>query len=160
MGVTIEQYRARIWCHNIKNNSTSIQVNESPFLSGRFLIKGRLYFIYTCFWWLCYYYLTGWRSNSRFDYNSFSHSRWYSIPTCKYVVIDPPDGPSLVIYGNALPFTTNSTFLTNQLYIQRKSHNVCYIQSCYIADTCTERATHFRLSSGRHMHALRAYFYT
>ena len=76
---------------------------------------------------------------------------------------------SLVIYGNALPFTTNSTFLTivninicnkkfpNQLYIQRKSH-VCYIQSCYIADTCTERVTHFWLSSGRHMHACRAYF--
>ena len=46
----------------------------------------------------------------------------------------------------------------NQLYFQRKSHNVCYIQSCYIADTCTERATHFRLSSGRHMHAWRASF--
>ena len=46
----------------------------------------------------------------------------------------------------------------NQLYFQRKSHNVCCIQSCYIADTCTERATHFRLSSGRHMHAWRAYF--
>ena len=43
--------------------------------------------------------------------------------------------------------------------IQRKSHNVCYIQSCYIADTCTERVTHFGLSSGRHMHAWRAYFY-
>ena len=81
---------------------------------------------------------------------------------------NPPS--SLVIYGNALPFTTNSTFLTivnkniynqkfpNQLYIQRKSHNVCYIQSCYIADTCTERVTHFRFSSGRHVHALRAYF--
>ena len=83
---------------------------------------------------------------------------------CKYVVIDLTDGPSLVIYGHALPFTTNSTFLTivnkniynkkfpNQLYIQRKSH-VCYIQSCYIANTCTERVTHFGFSSGRHKHA-------
>ena len=26
------------------------------------LKKGRCYFIYTCFWWLCYYYLTGYRS--------------------------------------------------------------------------------------------------
>ena len=39
----------------------------------------------------------------------------------------------------------------NQLYFQRKSQNVWYIQSCYIANT-------FRLSSGRHMHAWRAYF--
>ena len=38
-------------------------------------------FIYTCFRWLCYYYLTGCRSNSHFDYNTFSHSRLYSIPT-------------------------------------------------------------------------------
>ena len=65
------------------------------------------------------------------------------------------------ILSYALPFTTNSTFLTtvnkniynkkfpNQLY--KKSHNVCYIQSCYIADTCTERVTHFQLSSGRHV---------
>ena len=40
MGVTIEQYRARIGCHDIKNTYTSIQDNESPFLSERFLIKG------------------------------------------------------------------------------------------------------------------------
>ena len=79
---------------------------------------------------------------------------------CKHVLIFvSPDGPLLVIYVNAFLFTTNATFLTivnknnynkefpNQLYIQRKSHNVCYIQSCYIADICTERVTHFRLSS-------------
>ena len=49
--------------------------------------------------------------------------------------------------------STIKYFQINYIYIQRKSHNVCYIQSCYIADTCTERVTHFGLSSCRHMHA-------
>ena len=31
MGVTVEQYRARIGCHNIENTCTSIQDNESVF---------------------------------------------------------------------------------------------------------------------------------
>ena len=88
---------------------------------------------------------------------------------CKYVLIFlSPGWPSLVIYVNALLFTTNATFLTivnknnynkkfpNQLYIQRKSH-VFYIQSCYIADICDlyrasntfptlQRQTHARLA--------------
>ena len=65
--------------------------------------------------------------------------------------------------SSQLSFVNKNIYLQkfpNQLYFQRKSHNVCYIQSCYIADTCTERATHFRLSSGRHIHAWRAYFYS
>ena len=88
-----------------------------------------------------------------------------------YLLIDPPDGPSLFIYGNTLPFTTNSTFvkivICQQKYLQSKlSKSVkyttkiaqrCYIQSCYITDIFTERATHFRLSSGRHMHAWLTY---
>ena len=48
--------------------------------------------------------------------------------------------------------STIKKFQIYQLYIQRKSHNVCYIQSCYIADTCTEQqisdslaVTHARL---------------
>ena len=44
MGVTIEQYRTKIGCHNIKNTCTSIQNNESPFLSGRFLNKRLMLF--------------------------------------------------------------------------------------------------------------------
>ena len=108
------------------------------------VIKSWCYFIYTCFWWLCYYYLTSCRSN-------FCHTvvviQFPPLQICSY------RSPSLVIYGHGLPFTTNSTFFTivtkniynkkfpNQLYIQQKSHNVCYIQSCYIADTCTERVT-------------------
>ena len=31
MGVTVEQYRARIGCHNIENTCTSIQDNKSVF---------------------------------------------------------------------------------------------------------------------------------
>ena len=31
MGVTVEQYRARIGCHNIQNTCTSIQDNKSVF---------------------------------------------------------------------------------------------------------------------------------
>ena len=36
MGVTVEQYRARIGCHNIENTYTSIQDNESVF--GNYVI--------------------------------------------------------------------------------------------------------------------------
>ena len=106
--------------------------------------------------WEFIYYLTGCRSNSHLVI-ILSHTvvdiQFPALKICSY---RSPDGPSLVIYGNVLPFITNSTLLTivnkniyNKLYIQRKSHNVCYIQSCYITDTCTERVTHFRLSSGR-----------
>ena len=47
----------------------------------------------------------------------------------------------------------------NQLYIERKLDNVCHIHSCYITDTCTERVTHFRIYSGRHMHQLECQFF-
>ena len=46
--------------------------------------------------------------------------------------------------------STIKNFQISSIAIQRKSHNVCYIQSCYIADTCTQRVTHFGLSSGTH----------
>ena len=109
--------------------------------------------------WEFIYYLTGCRSNSHLVI-ILSHTvvdiQFPALKICSY---RSPDGPSLVIYGNVLPFITNSTLLTivnkniyNKLYIQRKSHNVCYIQSCYIADTCTEQqisdslaVTHARL---------------
>ena len=64
----------------------------------------------------------------------------------KYVLIDPPDGPSLVIYGNALlPFTTNSTSLTivNKNISYNKKFQISYIYTTKIANTCTERVTHF-----------------
>ena len=40
MGITIEQYRATIGCHSVKNK-TSIKyyINESPFLRGQYLNK-------------------------------------------------------------------------------------------------------------------------
>ena len=154
----------------MKNTFTGIQDNECAFLSGRFLIKGWCYFIYTCFWWLCYYRLTGCRSILPHTVTLsliFNFHFYNSV----YLLIDPPDGPSLFIYGNTLPFTTNSTFvkivICQQKYLQSKlSKSVkyttkiaqrCYIQSCYITDIFTERATHFRLSSGRHMHAWLTY---
>ena len=160
MGVTIEHYRARIGCHNIKNTCTSIHENESAFLLvGDFWIKVWGYFIYTCFWWLCNYYLTGSRSNSHFDYNTFSHCRWYSIPTSANMFLSTPHPPRwlymamlFLLQLTQLPSQLSTKNIhnkkfPNQLYIQRKSHNVCYIQSCYIAGTCTQRVTHFRLSS-------------
>ena len=46
------------------------------------------------------------------------------------------------------------------LYIQRKSHTERLLHLVLLhRDTCTERVTHFQLSSGRHMHAWRAYTY-
>ena len=170
MGVTIEHYRARIGCHNIKNTCTSIQ--ESPFLSGRFLIKGWCYFIYTCFWWLCYNH-SGCRSNGHFDYHILAHCRWYSIPTSANMFLSIPRMALRWLYmvmlfllqqtqlSSQLSFVNkniyNQTF-PNQLYFQRKSHKVCYIQSCYIAELY-RASNNFRLSSGRHVHAWRAYFF-
>ena len=129
------------------------------------LIKGWCYFVYTCFWWLCYHYL-------------YSHIVT-SIIILSHTVVDiqfsplkmflsiPPRWLYMVMLF-LLQLTQLSSQLStkistikefpNQLYIQRKSHSVCYVQSCYIADTCTERVTHFRFSSGRHMHASHAYF--
>ena len=78
----------------------------------------------------CYNFPGCW-SNSYFDYNTFSHCRWYSIPTSATdVLIDPPDGPLLVIYGNVLPFTTNWTFLTivnKNIYNQKFPNQLYYI---------------------------------
>ena len=73
-------------------------------------------------------------------------------------VVDPSDHDRYNVLDEFKYLDEINSF-HNQLYIQRKSHNVCYIQSCYIANTCTERVTHLRLSSGIHMHAWRAYFY-
>ena len=145
MGVTIEQYRVRIGCHNIKNTCTIIQDNERPFLSGWFLINGWCYFIYTCFWWLCCYHLTCWRSNGHFDYNTSSHCRWYSILTSANMFLSIPRMALRWLYmvmlfllqltqlSSHLSFVNKNIYdkkFTNQLYFQRKSHNVCYIQSC------------------------------
>ena len=72
------------------------------------------------------------------------------------------DGLSLVIYGNALPFTTNATFLTIvNKNIYNKKFPISNMYTTKIAQRLlhTERVTHFGLSSGRHMHAWRAYFY-
>ena len=150
MGVIIEQYRARIWCHNIKNTCTRIQDNESVF--GDYVI-------------------TIWpAAGQTVTSNIFlTLSLIFNSHLCKYDLINPP---SLVMYGNTLPFTTNSTFPTfvnkhiynpqnfqiSYIYNENRTINVCYIQSCYIADTCTERVTHFLLSSDRYIHAWRAYF--
>ena len=145
MGVTIEQYRARIGCHDIKNTYTSIQDNESPFLSERFLIKGWCYFIYTCSWWLCYYHLTGCRSNGHFDYNSFSHSptvvdiQFPPLQISSYR--SPPEGPSFIIYGNALHFTTNSTFDTIVICQQKISTTKNFLISKIYNENRTTFAT-------------------
>ena len=78
-----------------------------------------------------------WQCSSFYNELNFPHNYQQNISTIKY---------------------SKSSTVAIYMYIQRKSHNVCYIQSCYIADTCTERVTHFWLSGGRHMHAWRAYF--
>ena len=127
---------------------------------GDFLIKGWCYFIYTCFWWLCYYYLTGCRSNTHFDYNTFSHFRRYSIPTSANMFLSIPPRWLYMVMLFLLQRTQLSSQLSrkisiiknfeSQLYIhvQWKSHNISYFYNII----------HFRLSSGRHMHAWRAYF--
>ena len=158
MGVTIEQYRERIGCHNIKNTSTSIQDNESLFLSGRFFNKRLMLFHLYVFLVIMF---TIWPAAGQIVTSIIILSHTVvdiQFPPLQVCFIDHPDGPSLVIYCNALPFTTNSTFPTivnkniynkkfpNQLYIQRKSHNISYFYNII----------HFRLSSGRHMHAWRA----
>ena len=55
----------------------------------------------------------------------FSHCRWYWIPTSANMFLSTPRvPPSLVLYGNALPFTTNSTFLTiitKNIYNQKRT---------------------------------------
>ena len=83
---------------------------------------------------------------------------------CKYVLIDPPRWLYVVMLF-LLQLTQLSLQLSTKIstiknfqisYIYNEN---CYIQPCYIADTCTERVTNFPLSSGRHMHAWRAYFF-
>ena len=119
------------------------------------LIKGWCYFVYTCFRWLCYYYLTGCLSNSHFDYNTFSHRRLYSIPTSGNMFLSIPPR---WLYMVMLFFLQLTQLLTKISTIKHFQISEMLKVKCYIADSCTERVTHFRFSSGRHMHAWCAYF--
>ena len=98
------------------------------------LKKGRCYFIYTCFWWLCYHYL-------------YSHIVT-SIIILSHTVVDiqfsplkmflsiPPRWLYMVmlfllqltqLFLSIINKNIYNKKFPNQLYIQRKSHNVCYI---------------------------------
>ena len=126
---------------------------------GAFLIKGWCYFIYTCFWWLCYYYLTGCRSNSHFDYNTFSHCRWYSIPTSANMFLSIPRMAPRWLYMVML-FLLQLTQLSSQIsYIYNENRTTFatfsrvtsptlvlseqHISDSLAVDTCTPRVPIF-----------------
>ena len=152
MGVTIEHYRARIGCHNIKNTCTSIQDNESPFLSGRLFNKGLMLFHSYVFlpWWLCYYYLAGCRSNSHsVDYNTFSHCRWYSIPTSANMFLSIPRMAPRWLYMVTL-FLLELTQLSSQL--STKICTIKYFQSAIYTMKIAQRLLYSVLLHRRHLY--------
>ena len=132
----------------------SIQDNESPFLSGRFFNKGFISFhLYLFLVIKLLLLVSGWRSYSHFDYNTFSHCRWYSIPTSANMFLSIPQMSPRWLYMVML-FLLQLTQLSSQISTKISTIKNFQISYSYIIYTTkiAQRLLHSVLLHRRHLY--------